>query len=286
MARQDALSIKLEDGVTAADLAEGYGPVIESVYANAVSNILKAQGIGTPVNGSQEFKRFENADSAAYGTARTAGAGADVQSKPVTINIDDDREIIEEVERKDVSLFGIPSLLKNRQRALAEAWKRYLDTKFFSVAYSVGTRVTTGTSEIDKLDACVVALQELDNEFIDGVPLDMIAHTVTPTKHMAIRAELDDLPAQDNFYAKGAVGMLHGVPVYISTHLPKVSGQAVSSITMMIGSIAQPVSVDAYGAERIPLSNALALELFWSCGTGALTPETITYVGDAYSAGS
>lgn len=284
MARQDTLSVKLENGITAAELAEGYGPVIENVYANAVSSLAKAVGIGEPVNGSQEFKRFSNAVSAAYGTARAAGAGVDLKSKPVVVNIDDDREIIEEVEMKDIKLFGIPSLLTSRSRALSEAWKRYLDTKFFAEAYAVGHRITTGSTEIEKLDDCAVYLQELQNDYIDGVPADMIVHFVTPTKHKAIRQELDDLPSQDNFYSRFAVGALHGIPVVISNHLPKVSGQAVSSITMMVGAIALPVTVDAYGAERIPLSNAMALELFWSCGVEALVPEAITYVGDAYSA--
>lgn len=285
MARIDTLSIKLEDGVTAAELAEGYGPVIENVYANAISIQLKAAGLGDPSTGTVEFKRFENAASNAYGTARAAGAGVDIQSKPVVVSLDVDREIIEEVEKKDIKLYGVPTILGNRSRALEAAWKRELDTAFFAEAYAVGTQQThTATTWDGKLEEMAVTLETLQNSFIDGIDRSMMAFVVTPAVHSALRLIIDDLPATDNAYAKGAVGTYHGVPVWVSNHLPKGVGQVVDAFCMMVGSIAQPVSVDGYGAERIPLSNAMALELFYSYGTDALTPETIIYSGNAYSA--
>jgi hypothetical protein len=63
----------------------------------------------------------------------------------------------------------------------------------------------------------------------------------------------------------------HGVKVFSSTRLPNL----VHFIVMMDGSIAQPVMSHPYKAERIPLSDAVALELFFYYGTKAVTPETI-----------
>jgi hypothetical protein len=286
MARQDTLSIKLEDGVTAAELAEGYGPVIENVYSRAISNFLKATNFsGDPSTGSVEFKRFETALSQAYGTARAAGAGDDVQSKPVVVNIDNDKEIVEEVEIKDVKLYGVADILGRRQRELTLSMVKELDTAFFTEAYQEGTVTSTSSSDInDKLEDLIVATETTYNSFIDGLDRDMLALVVSPATHSAIRKLVDDLPTQDNFFARGAVGMFHGVPLYVSHHLPKESGKAVTAFCLMPGAIAQPVTIDGYGAERIPLSNAMALELFYSFGVQAIVPEAIRYLGDAYSA--
>ena len=46
---------------------------------------------------------------------------------------------------------------------------------------------------------------------------------------------------------------------------------------MVDGSIAQPVMSKPYAAERIPMSEAIAVEMFFYYGTKAVTPETILW---------
>lgn len=287
MARQVALSIKLEDGTTAGSLAEVYGSVIENVTARAVSVQLKNYNLsGDPSAGSVEAKRLENVSVVAYGTARAAGAGAKPQIKPVTINLDQDIEIVTEIEAKDVKMYGLPSIMQRYALNHESAFIRKLDTDFFKIAYQAGAKVTTtATTEVGKMEELILALETVSNSFVDGITRDMMALTLTPTKHSKLRLEIDELPAQDNFYARGAVGLFHGVPVFVSNHLPKGVGQVVDAMVMAYGSVAQPVSISkAYEDEKIPLSNAHAVELFGSYGTKAVTEDLIFYLGDAYTA--
>lgn len=66
--------------------------------------------------------------------------------------------------------------------------------------------------------------------------------------------------------------LFHGVRVYSNTR------QTADVIVMRQGSVGQPVSIDEYDAERVGLSNAVAVELFYSYGTAAITPDLIAKV--------
>ena len=93
-------------------LAEEYGKVIENVQKNTISGKMKNTELsGDPSAGTVEAKRFANATSKNYGTARGAAKGDGVKGKPVTIPINVDKEIVEEVEQKDVSLLGVEGLI-------------------------------------------------------------------------------------------------------------------------------------------------------------------------------
>lgn len=70
MPRIESLSILTQDGGKEY-LAELYGKVIENVQKNLVSFGMKNVDLsGDPASGSVEAKRFVNAKSQAYGTAR------------------------------------------------------------------------------------------------------------------------------------------------------------------------------------------------------------------------
>lgn len=285
MARLDALSIKLENGTDEASLAELYNQVIENVEKGAVSVQLKNFNLsGDPMAGSVEAKRFVNSASQAYGTARGAGAGDDIKVKPVTVALDQHKEIIEEVEQFDLDRLGIGNILGRRVADHARSMIRELDTAFFAEAYAAGAAVTTtATTTAGKLEELAVKLETVANDFVDGVGRDMMAFVVTPAIHSALRLEIDAFPATDNAYAKGAVGLYHGVPMFVSNHLPKATDQVVDAFVMALGSVAQPVSAQPYAAERIPLSNAVAAELFFDYGTKAVTEDLIFYIGDEYA---
>lgn len=114
MPRINALNILLEsDGKEY--LAELYGKTIEGVQKALISGSMKNMDLsGDPVSGTVEAKRFVNATPKNYGTARTAGKGDAVKAKPVTVAIDTDREIVEELEQKDVRLYGVDGVLDRR----------------------------------------------------------------------------------------------------------------------------------------------------------------------------
>lgn len=286
MARLDALNLLLSDGTTEAQLAELYGQVIENVEGRAVSVALKNVALsGDPAAGSVEAKRFVNSASQAYGTARAAGAGDTVEVDPVVIALDQHKEIIEELEMFDIEKFGIANILGRRIANHASSMVRELDTAFFAEAYAEGTAVTTTASTTSgKLEELIVKLETVSNDFVDGIDRDMMGLVVTPAIHSALRLEIDAFPAADNLYAKGAVGLYHGVPVFVSNHLPKASGQVVNAFVMATGAVAQPVSAQPYAPERIALSKAMAAELFFDYGTKAVMADLIFYIGNAYSA--
>lgn len=101
MARTNASSIL--NGTAQDTLAESYGHLIESIQKGALSEKLKNTTYsGDPTTGSVEIDRFRNSVAGNYGDARTAKEGAALNnSGKVTININQDKEIIEEIEGKE-----------------------------------------------------------------------------------------------------------------------------------------------------------------------------------------
>ena len=109
------------------------------------------------------------------------------------------------------------------------------------------------------------------NEYVDGVPRAMMHMVLDPDYYGKIRTYLDKVTvpgvgaADEEFYA------FHGVKTYSCVHLP----QDVKALVMVDGAVAQPVMADPYDAEKIPLSNAYGIELFYHFGTKSVTPDLI-----------
>ena len=115
--KQDSLNVIKYGTEEKAKLAETLGGVLENVFTSAVSEELKAKnGSGEPESGSVEYKRFANAKIQDKGTARAAGKGNPLQDKPITVNIDTDKEIIEEFQGKDLRLYGVPAMAEKRKK--------------------------------------------------------------------------------------------------------------------------------------------------------------------------
>ena len=286
MARTVAQNIFLEDGATATELAEIYGGVIENFEKSAVSLQLKAQNAENVSAGSAEFKRFENAVSVAYGTARAASAGVGLQTKPITVPIDVHMEIVEEFRKSDVVAYGIPSLLERRANNHFRSMVRALDTAFFRKAYTTGVQYVPTATAIDEIvEELIVKVETISNEFIDGVDRDDIAIVLSPAKASALRVKIDTLFAEGNRIENGLLGKFHGVDIFVSNRLPKGALQVVDMFGMVKGAIAQPVLLaDGYQAEKIPLSNDWAVELFYDYGTTTLLTDALFYVGNLYVA--
>lgn len=270
MARQDALSIYIS-GEEKDKLAETYGEVIESVQKGAVSEQIKNKNYsGDPTTGSVEIDRFANANINDLGTARTNAKGDKLKDNgKVTINVDTDKEIVEEIAKKDVKLFGISGMAEKRKGNHIKKLQAYLDTEFFACAVSEGSNVTvTGSTVAEKLEALIQSVETTKNDWVDGVDRDMLVLTVTPKVYGELANYIDSVP---NSLTNLTDEYFHKVRIY-SNHR-----QTKDAICMIDGAIGQLVTTDQYDAEKIPLSNDIALELFFSKGTKAVMPDLIKY---------
>lgn len=273
MPRIESLNILLEtEGKDY--LSELYGKVIENVMKDLVSIGMKNMDLsGDPTSGSVEAKRFANATPQDYGTARTAGKGNAVKVRPVTVAIDTDREIVEELEDKDVRLYGVDGVLERRARNHVLRMAAELDKAFFSAAHTGATTVTISASAAieDRLETLIQACENTQNDFVDGVPRSMMHLVCSTATYGSIRTALDKMTRSsvdttaEEFYA------WHGVDTRSSVHLPT----GCDCLLMVTGAVAQPVMATPYTAEKVPLSNAYAVELFYHYGTKVVTPDLI-----------
>lgn len=271
MARENALNIYI-DNSTKDKLAESYGNVIEAIQKGAISEQIKNKNYsGDPTTGSVEIDRFKNAGIDDLGTARTAEKGKSlINSGKVVINIDTDKEIVEELAQKDVKLFGLAGMAEKRRVNHTKRMIAYLDNQFFAEAESAGTGIdlTSYSTVAEKLEALIQSVETTVNDWVDGVDRDQLVLTVKPAIYGAVLNYIDSVPNSingltDNYF--------HKVRIY-SNHR-----QTKDMICMLDGAVAQPVVTDEYNAEKIPLSNDIALELFFSKGTKAVTPDLIKF---------
>lgn len=273
MARIEALNILMEsDGKEY--LAELYGRVIEGVQKALISGGMKNMDLsGDPVSGTVEAKRFVNATSKAYGTARTAGKGDAVKAQPVTVALDKDKEIVEELEQKDVRLYGVDGVLDRRATNHILRMAAELDNAFFAAAETAATEVDLAgiTAIEDQLETVIQACENTKNDFVDGVPRSMMNLVCSTAVYGKIRNALDKLArANVDTSAEEFLGW-HGVRAYSCVNLPT----GCDFLVMVDGAVAQPVMADQYVAEKIPLSNAYGVSLFYHYGTKVVTPDLI-----------
>ena len=120
-----------------------------------------------------------------------------------------------------------------------------------------------------KLEELIVSVETTVNDWVDGVDRDMLVVTVTPTIYSQLLNYIDSVP---NSLTGLKDDMFHKVRIF-SNHR-----QTKSMICMIDGAVGQLVTTDQYDAEKIPLSNDIALELFFSKGTKAVMPDLIKFI--------
>lgn len=255
-------------------LSELYGKVIENVQKALISAGLKNTDLsGDPSSGSVEAKRFVNASSQEYGTARAAGKGNAVKAKPVTVVVDTDKEIVEEIEEKDTRLYGVDGLLDRRSanhvlRMVAEL-ENALFAKAAEAAVEVEVDMTASVEDI--LEAVIQECENTQNDFVDGVPRSMMHLSLSSAFYGKIRNNLDKQSRANVDTTAEEFYVWHGVETVSNIHLP----EGCDILLQVRGSVAQPVMADEYTAEKIPLSNAYGVELFYHYGTSVVTPDLI-----------
>lgn len=272
MARQDANSIYVSETVKD-KLAETYGEVIEAVQKGAVSEQIKNKNYsGDPTTGSVEIDRFKNATVNDLGTARTNAKGDKLKNTgKVTVNVDTDKEIVEEIAKKDIKLYGLDGMAEKRKANHIKRMIAYLDTQFFAKAEAEGTALTNinETTIEEILEALIQNVETTQNDWVDGVDRDMLVLSVKPKVFGKIRNYIDKVDGTN-----GTTDYFHDVRLF-SNHR-----QTKDAICMIDGAVAQLVTTDEYDAEKIPLSNDIALELFFSKGTKAVMPDLIKYIAN------
>ena len=273
MARIESLSILLTDEGNDF-LAELYGKTIENVQKALVSASMKNTDLsGDPTSGSVEAKRFANAQPKDYGTARTAGKGDKVKAKPVVVRIDQDKEIVEEIEEKDTKLYGVDGLLEKRSANHVVQMAAALDRAFFQVAAdnAIEVEVDETLPIEEQLETVIQALENTQNDFVDGVPRAMMHLVCGTAVYGQIRNALDKQTRANVDTAAEEFYTWHGVETKSCVHLPA----GVKYLLMVTGAVAQPITAEQYKGEKIPLSEAYAVELFYHYGTEAVTPDLI-----------
>ncbi len=277
-------------------LAEEYKGIIENVSRRTISSIFKNTRLsGDPQAGTLVAKRFAAAKSEEYGTARAARKGKPVRGMEVPVDIDIDKEIMEEAEEKDIRLGGVPGLLSERRTAITRAMVRELDENFFLVAVGKrkasdgtienvqgGTEVTaTGETIKDRVTNVAMKLHTTKNDFVDGIEKEDIHIVLSPEAYEEMRDYID---TKGNANVKTDVaefGRYHGAWIYSNVHQP----EDVEIIAMCTGSIAEPVMADEYTAKQIELSNAYAIGMFYHYGCKVVMPDLIFYSKKAGAAG-
>jgi len=273
MPRTTAISL-LAGAETPADLAEIYGLVIDNIRKTALSQSLKSNNYtGNPAAGSAEFRRFANSESKDYGTARAAQKGDKIKAAPITVNLDQHKEIVEEVAKFDLDTFGVTNVMQRRADNHVTSVATALDKVYFAQLAADGTKFTpadTGIAEI--VESFIQTLETVENDYVNGVDRSLIDVVLSPAQYGKLRIFLDTQANPNVNTAGEEFGMYHGVRIYNSARL----GTGVHGLCMIRGAAAQPCKVDQYSApEKIPLSNDFAVSLFYDYGTKTLTPDLV-----------
>lgn len=272
MALQNSLNIYVngDENSTKEKLAQVYAGLLDNVQKGSLAERFKNTNYsGDPQGGSIVIRRLANAGLDDYTTARDAGAGKALQNNDVVINIDDDKEIVEELEMKDVAMFGVDGLAEKRKANHANRIIAYKDTEFFGEMVSAGTEVTLEAENIqDQLEEMIQAVETTTDDFTDGVSRDMLVLSVKPSVYGKVRNYIDSIA---NSVSGATYNAFHDVEI-VSNHR-----QTKDIICFIKGAVAQPTKIDEYAVEKVPFADAIALETFIHMGTKAVYGNLIAY---------
>ena len=255
--------------------------IFENIGMKTVSGRLKSRNadLSKPA-GSYEFKRFANATSQEYGTARTAGKGQKVIAPGITVNLDTNREIVEEINLFDGQSFTqdtFEAFVERRKAAIKLAVERELDRAFFANIKANGTAASIAIdldgNIVSQLEDVIVKLVTTQNEYVDGVERENMALVVSPKLFSKLKTELNDVYNFSGTVEEGTFKGINGVAVFEALRLPE--GVDYALVTM--DSIAQPALITGVEVEKIPLSNDYAISVFYRYGTKTLAKELALY---------
>lgn len=281
MSRVNAISI-FESEETQAKLNGIQAGIVENIQKKGISFKLKSQNanLSDENAGTYYFKRFQNSESKAYGTARTNSKGDLITAPEIPVSLDVDKEIVEEVAKKDAKRFGIDnsvlSIVEKRKGNHEMTLLAELETAFFAEAVASGSAISGidfSKDIADQMEDIIQAIETTKNKYVRGVPRELIAIVCRPKVYGKLKNHLNNNYNANFSVAEEELPGLNGVAVFSNIYLP----DDVDFVVMVKESIAQPTAIDEYNGERIPLSNDFAVELFYSYGTKTLAADLIKY---------
>ena len=268
---QNSYSIYQSNGTDKATLREIVDSIPGQIAQATISSLAKNTRLsGNPRAGSVKVSRLMGATVNDYGTARTARAGGKVKDNYITVLLNQDKEVVEEINKFDLETYGLDGILEQRKEALVFAFAQHLDSAFFTEAEAEGTEVTaTGSTIVDRVEHLIQSLETVKNTNVNGVPRSMMMLSLTPEAMGKLANAIDVLPNPVN----GGVDVtyFHNVKVYSNVN------QTEEAILMAVGSIAQPVIMSDVKQEDIQFSNEVGVAFFFKYGTEAVTPDLIFY---------
>lgn len=271
--RLGALSIELLGSEAKDKLAEEYGKVIENISTGTVAGLYANKDLsGDPTSGSVEAKRFANIKGKKYGTARNGGEAQKIKAQNVPVQIDDDMEYLEEVEEKDIQMYGVSGLIERRTSNHQMVMGIDNDVKFFKAMADEGTEFSCTETKINEIVSLAIAtMQGMKNEFVNGVPLQMIKVAFSTTYYNKFRNYLDEATNSNIDTSIGEAGKFHGVDVFSSVNMPA----GYDFIVFVDGAVAQPKHPVIYNPAQIGLSKAIGFGMFIDMGTKCVTPDLV-----------
>lgn len=271
--RLGALSIELLSDSSKDKLAEEYGKVIENISTGTVAGLYSNKELsGDPTSGSVEAKRFANIKGQKYGTARTGGAGQKIKAQNVVVPIDDDVEYIEEVEEKDLQMYGVKGLIEKRTANHGMVMEIDNDVKFFKAMADEGTDFTCDETAINKIvSKAISTMRKTKNDFVNGVPLQLIKVAFNEDTYNDMRDFLDTTAKSNIDTSIGEIGRFHGVDVFSTVNMP----EGYDFIVFIDGAVAQPKHPVIYNPAQIELSKAIGFGMFVDMGTKCVTPDLV-----------
>lgn len=291
MAMTDALSIYLENGTTKAYLKNVLAGIFENYQKEALSARLKSKNanLNRPA-GSYEFKRFANSTVKDYGTARAAGKGDKIIAPPIVVNLDKNKEIVEEVNFFDADGSftdeGFKAMVERRKMNFELSVTDFLDMDFFSSAKTGGTAATSlGVTDLDPAKSFKRQIETLvgkfektgkngtENKYVRGIDRRYMALVLDSSLYGLVKDELNDCRNFSQMISDEKFTGINGVACFSSVNLP----DGADYVLMTMDSIAQPVLPSGFEFEKIPLSIEYAMEMFFRYGSKVLAPELVLH---------
>lgn len=271
--RLGALSIELLSDSSKDKLAEEYGKVIENISTGTVAGLYSNKDLsGDPTSGSVEAKRFANIKGQKYGTARTGGKGQKIKAQNVVVQINDEVEYIEEVEEKDLQMYGVKGLIEKRTANHGMVMEIDNDIKFFKAMADEGTDFSCEETAINKIvSKAISTMRKTKNDFVNGVPLQLIKVAFSEDAYNDMRDFLDTTAKSNIDTSIGEIGRFHGVDVFSTVNMP----DGYDFIVFIDGAVAQPKHPVIYNPAQIELSKAIGFGMFVDMGTKCVTPDLV-----------
>jgi hypothetical protein len=272
MAQTDAYSIFKANGTDEAPLREVIASIQDQIDKTLVSGQVKNTNLsGDPLAGSVKVSRLMSATVRNYGTARGNDfTGDKVKDNYVVVNLDQRKEIVEEVNKFDVAQYGLADMLGRRASSIASSFQSHLDAAYFAMLESEGTEVTVeGSSIQDKIEFLIQKAETTVNSNVRGVNRSMLALTVTPEVFGLLENYIDSLPNPKDGGVD--VNYFHRVRIYSNLN------QTEDVIVQLVGAGAQPVAIIDIDMQPVPMSAEMAVTFFFNYGVKAVTPDLVYY---------